>query len=102
MSFAELTSQVGDFVMETGGGEGGGYVGVVAVGEWCVAVEPLGWSAAMDERLARLSAGSEVVAVTRHDYADDYIGYAVDGSVITTFGPVTPDDRYGVGRRWRA
>ncbi|WP_431896894.1 DUF6461 domain-containing protein [Nonomuraea sp. bgisy101] len=98
MSFAELTSQVGDFVMETGGGEGGGYVGVVAVGEWCVAVEPLGWSAAMDERLARLSAGSEVVAVTRHDYADDYIGYAVDGSVITTFGPVTPDDRYGADK----
>lgn len=98
MSFAELTSEVGDFVMVTGGGEGGGYVGVAAAGDWCVAVEPSGWSAAIDERLARLSAGSEVVSVMRHDYADDHFAYAVDGTVITSFGPVTPDDRYGADK----
>jgi hypothetical protein len=98
MSFAELTSEVNDFVMGTGGGDGGGHVGVVAAGDWCVAVEPWGWSAVMDERLTRLSAGSEVVAVTRHDYADDHFAYAVDGSVITTFGPITPDDRYGADK----
>ncbi|MFI6744413.1 DUF6461 domain-containing protein [Nonomuraea sp. NPDC050451] len=33
MSFAELDLAVSDFTMVTGGGDGGGYVGVVATGD---------------------------------------------------------------------
>ncbi|WP_181449041.1 DUF6461 domain-containing protein [Nonomuraea aridisoli] len=98
MSFAELSSEVSDFLVGTDGGDGGGYVGVVAAGDWCSAVEPMGWSAVMDERLIRLSVDSEVVAVTRHDYADDHFAYAVDGGVVTTFELLTPDARYGADK----
>ncbi|MFG2074786.1 hypothetical protein [Nonomuraea maritima] len=48
MSWAELHSAVSDFTTMTDGGAGGGYVGVVATGDGCAAVEPLGWSGTID------------------------------------------------------
>ncbi|SEG87264.1 hypothetical protein SAMN05444920_10650 [Nonomuraea solani] len=99
MSFRELDAEVGDYVMVTEGGRGGGHVGVIAVGGWCVAIEPWGWTTVMNERLARLSVGSEVVSVNRHDYAsDDHFSYAVDGTVITCFGMASPDVRHGADK----
>ncbi|MFI6179899.1 DUF6461 domain-containing protein [Nonomuraea sp. NPDC051191] len=95
MSFAELDDAVSDFTMVTGGGEGGGYVGVVASGDGCAVVEPYGWSGTDDRTLSRLSAGTEVVSVLRHDYACDDFRYAADGIVITAFDPITPEHRSG-------
>ncbi|NUT04738.1 MAG: hypothetical protein HOV76_14760 [Hamadaea sp.] len=95
MTFAELDLAVSDFTMVTGGGEGGGYVGVVATGDGCAAVEPSGWSGTDDPTLERLSAGTDVVSVLRHDYADDSFSYAAEGMVITTFDPITPEHRSG-------
>jgi hypothetical protein len=95
MSFAELDLAVSDFTMVTGGGEGGGHVGVVATVDGCAAVEPSGWSGTDDPTLARLSAGTDVVSVSRHDYACDYFHYAADGMVITAFDPTAPEHRSG-------
>ncbi|MFC5835951.1 DUF6461 domain-containing protein [Nonomuraea insulae] len=71
------------------------YVGVVQVGEWGVAVEPGGFQAVLAERLTGLSRGCEVVAVGRHDYAEDSFVYAVDGEVVTSFTPHLPGARWG-------
>ncbi|MET8004584.1 DUF6461 domain-containing protein [Nonomuraea glycinis] len=93
MSFAELGLAVSDFTVATDGGDGGGYVGVVATGDGCAAVEPYGWSGT--EMLARLSVGTDVVSVLRHDYACDYFHYAADGMVLTAFDPTFPERRSG-------
>ncbi|MFD1539394.1 DUF6461 domain-containing protein [Nonomuraea guangzhouensis] len=93
MSFAELRLAVSDFTVATDGGDGGGYVGVVATGDGCAAVEPYGWSGT--EMLARLSAGTDVVSVLRHDYACDYFHYAADGMALTAFDPSFPERRSG-------
>jgi hypothetical protein len=77
MSFAELGPAVSDFTVATGGGDGGGYVAVVATGGGCAAVEPMGWSGTDDPTLARLWAGTDVVSVLRHDYAWDQHGVPV-------------------------
>ncbi|MEV4549086.1 DUF6461 domain-containing protein [Nonomuraea wenchangensis] len=95
MSFDELDLAVCDFTMATGGGEGGGWVGVIAAGDGCAAVEPMGWSGPDEPTLARLSAGTDVVSVLRHDYACDYFHYAADGLVITAFDPAAPEHRFG-------
>jgi hypothetical protein len=95
MSFAELDKQVFEFVQETGGGECGGYVAAIPAGEWCVAVELWGWNATIEKTLTRMSKGSEVVVVGRHDFAEDDFSYAVDGTLITSFPPITPSDRHG-------
>ncbi|TDC07014.1 hypothetical protein E1267_14790 [Nonomuraea longispora] len=94
-SFDELGEQVLAFVEETDGGDGGGHVGVVQAGEWCVAIELWGWTAALTEALTPLSKGCEVVVVSRHDYAEDDFSYAVDGAVVTTFRPIMPSERHG-------
>jgi hypothetical protein len=95
MTFRELDETVFEFVQETDGGDGGGHVGVVAAGEWSVAVELWGWFATIPEAAARLSQGCEMVAVSRHDYAEDDFTYAVDGTVVTTFNPSWPFERNG-------
>ncbi|MEW9556161.1 DUF6461 domain-containing protein [Nonomuraea sp. NPDC050783] len=95
MTFDELDTEVGEFVMETKGGSGGGYVGVVEAGGWCVAVELWGWSSAVGEAVSALSRGGELVAVSRHDYADDHFVHALDGAVVTEFDPNVPHYRYG-------
>jgi hypothetical protein len=94
-TLGELDDQVLEFVEETDGGDGGGYVGVIAAGAWSVAVEPGGWHAVLLESAAKLSHGCEVVAVSRHDYAEDHFTYAADGEVITAFNPSWPFDRHG-------
>ncbi|MEV6160247.1 DUF6461 domain-containing protein [Nonomuraea sp. NPDC052129] len=95
MTFRELDEEVFEFVEETGGGQGGGYVGVVKVGTWSVAIELWGWCATSWETATMLSRGCEMVAVGRHDYAEDSFFYAVDGTVVTNFIPSWPCDRHG-------
>ncbi|MGJ6968632.1 DUF6461 domain-containing protein [Streptosporangium sp. G11] len=95
MSFADLELAVSDFTMVTEGGEGGGYVGVVATDDGCAAVEPFGWSGTDNPTLERLSAGTDVVSVLRHDYACDYFHYAADGMMLTAFDPTFSERRSG-------
>ncbi|MFI6742754.1 DUF6461 domain-containing protein [Nonomuraea sp. NPDC050451] len=58
-------------------------------------MEPCGWSGTDDPTLSRLSVGTDVVSVLRHDYACDYFHYAADGIVITAFDPTAPEHRSG-------
>ncbi|MEO3796367.1 DUF6461 domain-containing protein [Nonomuraea sp. B10E15] len=95
MGFAELDEEVHAFVEETAGGDGGGHVGVVPLGEWSVAIELWGWTATSPEVIEPLSRGCEVVTVSRHDYAEDDFSYAIDGAVVTTFRPIMPSERHG-------
>ncbi|MEU4517013.1 DUF6461 domain-containing protein [Nonomuraea wenchangensis] len=94
--FAGLNEAAWEFVDGGDGGDGGGHVGVFREGEWCVAVEPMGWLVTLHEVLPRLSRGCEVVAVTRHDYAAEHsFEYAVDGESVTGYLLRHPHDRYG-------
>ncbi|KZM74565.1 DUF6461 domain-containing protein [Nocardia terpenica] len=86
--FARLMEQATEFSIETGGGSGGGAVGVVQVGEWSVAIEPIGWMATLPDVLAELSRDGEVLAITRHDYAEDSLAYAIDGTIVTGYHPL--------------
>jgi hypothetical protein len=95
MTFRELDEAVFEFVDETDGGDGGGYVGVVEAGGWSMAVELWGWLATLQETAARLSQGCEMVAVSRHDYASDGFLHAVDGAVVTAYDPACPFERHG-------
>lgn len=105
MSFGELCGRVGGFlsggagaegrVHPPAGGTGGGYVGVRQSGEWSVALELSGWEATLPDVTERLSQGCEVVAATRHDYAEHSFMYAVDGDVVTCFDPQVPGHRHG-------
>ncbi|WP_162834571.1 DUF6461 domain-containing protein [Amycolatopsis circi] len=95
MSFEQLNGLVAEYVEQTQGGNGGGYVGVVQSGGWSVAVEPWGWQGNLPEVVAGLSKSSEVVSVNRHDYAEARFVYAVDGAVVTGFAPRLPSLRYG-------
>ncbi|GAA1026510.1 MULTISPECIES: DUF6461 domain-containing protein [Amycolatopsis] len=95
LAFADLNSLVAEYVEQTQGGNGGGYVGVVASGEWSVAVEPWGWQGNLPEVVGGLSKGSEVVAINRHDYAEAHFVYAVDGTVLAGFLPRLPSHQYG-------
>jgi hypothetical protein len=94
--FGGLDDKAYEFVNETEGGDGGGYVGVFQVGEWCVAIEPYGWMVTLHEVVTRLSRGCEVVAVTRHDYAAEHsFEYAIDGTIVTGYRLRHPYERYG-------
>ncbi|WP_271219797.1 DUF6461 domain-containing protein [Streptosporangium carneum] len=94
--FGGLDDKAYEFVTETGGGDGGGHVGVFQAGEWCVAVEPHGWMATLHEVVTELSRGCEVLAVTRHDYAAEHsFEYAIDGTVVTGYRLRHPYERYG-------
>ncbi|GAA0550627.1 DUF6461 domain-containing protein [Actinomadura livida] len=95
MTIHDLGEVVGDFVRKTQGGSGGGYVGVRQVDGWSMAIELLGWYAVRPDYLTRLSRGCEMVAVSRHAYADDSFVYAVDGELITGFDPHLPGSRWG-------
>ncbi|WP_370936605.1 DUF6461 domain-containing protein [Amycolatopsis sp. cg13] len=95
LAFAELNSLVSEYVEQTQGGNGGGYVGVVPSGEWSVAIEPWGWRGNLPEVIGGLSKGSEVVAINRHDYAEAHFVYAVDSTVIGGFLPRLPSQQYG-------
>lgn len=94
--FGGLNEQAYEFVTHTGGGEGGGHVGVFQAGEWCVAIEPYGWMVTLAEVVTKLSRGCEVLAVTRHDYAAEHsFEYAIDGTIVTGYRLRHPYERYG-------
>ncbi|WP_449063642.1 DUF6461 domain-containing protein [Planomonospora algeriensis] len=93
--FDGLDEKVGEFLDETDGGDGGGHVGVFQVGEWCVAIEPYGWTATILEVATELSQGCEMLAVTRHDYAEDSFTYAINGTIITDYPLRRPYERSG-------
>ncbi|GAB3881787.1 DUF6461 domain-containing protein [Microbispora bryophytorum] len=95
MTLGELDDEVAEFVEETDGGDGGGYVGITRIGEWSMAVEPCGWHTARGENLARLAQGCEAVAVGRHDYGEHSFLYAVDGEIVVAFTPHAPVTRWG-------
>lgn len=73
-----------------------GCVGAVRIGGWTMVVEPGGWKLAIDsETGARVSAGTELVSVCRHDYAADRFTCLADGEVVTSFDPIAPGAREG-------
>jgi hypothetical protein len=59
------------------------YVAAAEVGAWTVAVAPDDARAAPE--VAELSWATEVVAVMRHDYAEDRFVYTTDGAVVAGF-----------------
>ncbi|WP_020539697.1 DUF6461 domain-containing protein [Nonomuraea coxensis] len=94
--FSVLDEAAWEFADSSGGGDGGGHVGVFQEGEWSVVIEPMGWLVTLHEVLPRLSRGCEVVAITRHDYAAEHsFEYAVDGRCVTGYRLRHPHDRYG-------
>ncbi|GAA3179363.1 DUF6461 domain-containing protein [Nonomuraea roseoviolacea] len=95
MSLDEYGHAAFEFGDRYGGALGGGHVGVVRAGDWCVALELFGGEAVRGDTLARLSSGCEVVAVLRHDYANHRVAYALDGETVTCFNPYMPDMRSG-------
>ncbi|MEV8637029.1 DUF6461 domain-containing protein [Streptosporangium sp. NPDC051023] len=103
MTFDELDDRALRGVEEFDGEEAG-YVGAVKVADWTVLVEPWGWRVPVNPGvLDRLSRGSEVVSVKRHDYASDRFVHAIEGKVILGFEPEAPQHREGSDpRRWEA
>ncbi|MER5627764.1 DUF6461 domain-containing protein [Streptosporangium sp. NPDC002544] len=91
MTFHELAGKVWESIGMTEDE----YIGVVQVGEWSVAVELRGQQATLAEPLTGLSRGCEVVAIMRHDYAEDRFVYVVDGKAVTSFTPHLPGTRWG-------
>ncbi|MEV4165615.1 DUF6461 domain-containing protein [Nonomuraea dietziae] len=73
-----------------------GYIGAAKVGDWAVVIEPGGWKIAVDSDIyTRVSRGTEVVSVCRHDYAEDTFAYIVDGTPVVWFDPIFPAERSG-------
>ncbi|MEO3827359.1 DUF6461 domain-containing protein [Actinomadura sp. B10D3] len=95
MTFDQLWDIVGDFTTRTQGGSGSGYVGVRQARGWSVAIELLGWYAVLPGYHTRLSEGCEMIAISRHDYAEDSFVYAADGELLTGFTPHMPSRRWG-------
>ncbi|MGW4640937.1 DUF6461 domain-containing protein [Sphaerisporangium sp. NPDC004334] len=62
---------------------------------WVVIIERNGSTAMQIDVLRALSAGTELVTVFRHDYANDLFVYAIDGEVLTSFDPRKPGWRDG-------
>ncbi|WP_406313142.1 DUF6461 domain-containing protein [Streptosporangium sp. NBC_01639] len=72
------------------------YIGTAKIDDWTLVVEPGGWQlVAAPEIQARVGQGTEIVSVSRHDYASDIFAYIVDGEPVVQFEPVLPDDRSG-------
>jgi hypothetical protein len=71
------------------------YAFALNLGAWTVVIEPGGFEGAGHTMLPALSTGTEAVTVLRHDYAADHFAYAVDGTYITGFEPLFPDQRWG-------
>jgi hypothetical protein len=77
-----------------------GYIGAVEVGGWTLIVEPLGWGAAGPVR-ARVSRGTEIVVITRHEYSTQEFIHEIDGEMITYFDLIAPQRRWGSDpNRW--
>ncbi|GIH76439.1 DUF6461 domain-containing protein [Planobispora longispora] len=72
------------------------YVGTAKIGDWTLTVEPGGWQLAADpETYTRVGRGTEIVSVSRHDYASDTFAYIVDGEPVVWFDPMFPEERSG-------
>ncbi|MBP2191183.1 DUF6461 domain-containing protein [Nocardia goodfellowii] len=93
--FAELNDRMVEFLGKTGGGDGGGHVGVLRAGAWSVAIEPVGWWMTDRKALAELSRECEVLAITIHGYAEHSLEYAIDGTIVTGHRLEHPHDRWG-------
>ncbi|MEU9834707.1 DUF6461 domain-containing protein [Streptosporangium sp. NPDC048047] len=92
VTFDELDERSMESMMD----DGAGHIGAVKVGDWTLVVEPGGWKIAVDsEIMARVSQGTEVVSVCRHDYASDTFAYIVNGQPVVWFDPMLPDARSG-------
>jgi hypothetical protein len=73
-----------------------GYIGAARIGDWIVVIEPGGWQIAVDHTIyARVSRGTEVVSVCRHNYAEDTFAYIIDGTPVVSFDPMYPEERSG-------
>jgi len=99
--FGELDELAMEGAEETGG-QDAGWVGAVRLGDWTALVEPWGWRVPVRRGvLGRLSEGTEVVSVSRHDHAFDTFVYGVDRDVMLRFEPVAPQYAEGVDAgRW--
>lgn len=95
LDFEQLNDRMVEFLGKTGGGSGGGHVGVFPAGEWSVAIEPCGFWATDRDVLADLSRGCEVLAITRHDYATHSLAYAIDSTLVTAHELQVPHIRWG-------
>jgi hypothetical protein len=78
-----------------------GYIGAVEVGGWTLIIEPLGWEAAGPDVRARISHGTEIVVITRHEYSTQEFIHEIDGETITYFDLIAPQRRWGSDpNRW--
>ncbi|MFI6996617.1 DUF6461 domain-containing protein [Nocardia sp. NPDC050175] len=94
--FEELNDRMVEFLGKTVGADGGGHVGVFRAGAWSVAIEPDGWSMTDHKTLGELSRDCEVLAITHHEYAEDSLAYAIDGTIVTGYKPLDcPHLRHG-------
>jgi hypothetical protein len=94
MTFDELDEYANESMLESDGDAR--YVGAVKVDDWTVLIEPSGWRVAAEPGVReRVSRGTEVVSVNRHDYASDDFIHTIDGDVITRFEPLVPHLRSG-------
>ncbi|MFG1948422.1 DUF6461 domain-containing protein [Nonomuraea sp. NPDC048826] len=92
VTFDELDERSADTMRE----DAAGFIGAARVGDWTVVVEPGGWQLAVDASIyGRVSRGTEVVSVCRHDYAQDTFAYIVDGVPVVSFDPMCPNHRAG-------
>ncbi|MFI6501677.1 DUF6461 domain-containing protein [Nonomuraea typhae] len=96
-TFAEISlDELASRSWEESADSSAGWVGAASLGGWSVLVEPGGWQAAVAEHVfTKVSRGTELVSVCRHDYAADSFLYAIDGRQITWFDPETPGERVG-------
>ncbi|MFJ2032645.1 DUF6461 domain-containing protein [Streptosporangium sp. NPDC087985] len=72
-----------------------GYIGAVQIDGWSLIVEPLGWLAADPDVRARLSHGTEMVVITRHEYSTEEFIHEIDGETATYFHLIAPQHRWG-------
>ncbi|GAA2213057.1 hypothetical protein GCM10009850_085190 [Nonomuraea monospora] len=92
VAFDELDLRAGESMRD----DAAGFIGAARVGDWTVVVEPGGWEIAVVEDIyTRLSRGTEVVSVCRHDYAQNTFAYIADGTPVVQFDPMFPEERSG-------
>ncbi|WP_326648683.1 MULTISPECIES: DUF6461 domain-containing protein [unclassified Streptomyces] len=71
------------------------FVGVTAVGDWALMVEPNGWLGVTDEAVAPISRGTTVVPHFRNINAVDHFNWFEDGELRLHFEPLFPYGRDG-------
>ncbi|MEH0984602.1 DUF6461 domain-containing protein [Micromonospora sp. CPCC 205556] len=71
------------------------FVGVTAVGDWALAVEPNGYLGTLDEVIVPLSKGTRLVSHFRNVNAVDHFFWLEDGDLRLHFEPLFPSGRDG-------